>query len=71
MPVTEICRTGGFSDTTFYKWRSKFGVMKASDAQRLRELEVENGRLKKLPVPVVLVAGRPHSRRSVVEGLRR
>lgn len=48
MPVAEICRKGGFSDGTFYKWRSKFGGMEASDAQRLRELEAENGKLKKL-----------------------
>ena len=48
MPVGEICRKGGFSDATFYKWRSKFGGMEASDAQRLRELEAENAKLKKL-----------------------
>ena len=48
MPVAEICRKGGFSDATFYKWRSKFGGMEASDAQRLRELEQENAKLKRL-----------------------
>ena len=48
MPVAEICRKGGFSDATFYKWRSKFGGMEASDAKRLRELEEENAKLKKL-----------------------
>ena len=48
MAVAEICRKGGFSDATFYKWRSKFGGMEASDAQRLRELEAENAKLKKL-----------------------
>ena len=48
MPVVEICRKGGFSDATFYKWRSRFGGMEASDAQRLRELEAENAKLKKL-----------------------
>lgn len=48
MPVAEICRKGGFSDATFYKWRSKFGGMEASDAQRLRELEAENAKLKRL-----------------------
>ena len=41
MAVVEICRKGGFSDATFYKWRSKFGGMEASDAKRLRELESE------------------------------
>lgn len=48
MPVAEICRKGGFSDATFYKWRSKFGGMEASDAKRLRELEEESAKLKKL-----------------------
>ena len=48
MPVVEICRKGGFSDATFYKWRAKFGGMEASDAKRLKELESENAKLKKL-----------------------
>jgi len=48
MPIKEVCRGGGFSDATFYKWRAKFGGMEASEAQRLRELEVENAKLKKL-----------------------
>jgi putative transposase len=48
IPVKDICRQGGFSDATFYKWRSRFGVMQASEAQRLRDLDAENNRLKKL-----------------------
>ena len=48
MPVKELCRKGGFSDATFYKWRTKFGGMDVSDAKRLKELEGENGKLKKL-----------------------
>ena len=48
MPVKELCRKGGFSDATFYKWRAKFGGMDASDAKRLKELEGENAKLKKL-----------------------
>ncbi len=48
MPIKELCRKGGFSDATFYKWRAKFGGMEASEAQRLRELEAENAKLKKL-----------------------
>ena len=48
MPVKEVCRSGGFSDATFYKWRAKFGGMEASQAARLRELEAENAKLKKL-----------------------
>ena len=48
MPVKELCRQGGFSDATFYKWRARFGGMQASGAQRLRDLEAENTKLKKL-----------------------
>lgn len=48
MPVKELCRQGGFSDATFYKWRAKFGGMQATDAKRLRELEAENAKLKRL-----------------------
>lgn len=48
MAVADICRKGGFSGATFYKWRSRFGGMEVSDAQRLRELEGENTKLKKL-----------------------
>jgi putative transposase len=48
MPIKELCRKGGFSDAIFYKWRAKFGGMDVSDARRLKELENENGKLKKL-----------------------
>ena len=48
IPIKEVCRNGGFSGVTFYKWRSKFGGMEASEAQRLRELETENAKLKRL-----------------------
>ena len=48
VPVKELCRKGGFSEATFYKWRSKFGGMEVPDAKRLRELEAENAKLKKL-----------------------
>jgi putative transposase len=48
MQVKELCRKGGFSDATFYKWRAKFGGMEATDAKRLKELESENAKLKKL-----------------------
>lgn len=47
-PVADICRRGGFSDATFYKWRAKLGGMEATEAQRLRSLERENSELKKL-----------------------
>ncbi len=48
MPVKELCRSGGFSDATFYKWRAKYGGMEASDASKLRDLESENAKLKRL-----------------------
>lgn len=48
MPVAELCRKHGFSDASFYKWRAKFGGMDVSEARRLRELEGENAKLKKL-----------------------
>ncbi len=48
MTVKELCRKGGFSDATYYKWRARFGGMEVSDAKRLKELEGENAKLKKL-----------------------
>ena len=48
MSVADLCRRAGFSSATFYKWRAKFGGMQVSDAKKLRELEAENGKLKKL-----------------------
>jgi putative transposase len=48
IPVKELCRKHGFSDASFYLWRSKFGGMDVSDAKRLKALESENARLKKL-----------------------
>ena len=48
MPVKDLCRKHGFSDASFYKWRAKFGGMDASLMARLRELEDENRRLKKM-----------------------
>jgi len=47
-PVPELCREHGMSSATFYKWRSKFGGMDASLMARLKELEDENRRLKKM-----------------------
>ena len=48
LPVKELCRRHGFSEASYYLWRSKFGGMSVPDAKRLKELETENGRLKKL-----------------------
>ena len=48
IPIKDLCRKGGFSDATFYKWRARFGGLEVADAKRLRELEAENGKLKRL-----------------------
>jgi putative transposase len=47
-PIGMLCREHGISEQTFYRWRKKFGGMTIPDTQRLRELEKENGRLKRL-----------------------
>jgi len=44
----DICRKHGITEQTFYRWRSKYGGMKISEAKKLRELEVENRKLKQL-----------------------
>ena len=46
--IKDVCRRHGFSEGSYYLWRSKFGGMSVPDAKRLKELETENGRLKKL-----------------------
>lgn len=48
MAIKELCRQHGFSEASYYLWRGKFGGMSVSDAKRLKALEVENARLKKL-----------------------
>jgi len=48
VPVPELCREYGISSATFYNWRSKYGGMDASLMKRLKELEAENRRLKKM-----------------------
>lgn len=48
MPVTELCRTHGMSDATFYNWQAKYGGMDVSMMKRMKELEEENRRLKKM-----------------------
>lgn len=47
-PVAVVCREHGVSEQSVYRWRTKFGGMEVSDVQRLKQLEDENGRLKKL-----------------------
>ncbi len=54
VPVKELCRKHGFSDAAFYTWRSKFGGMSVPDAKRLKELEAENARLKRLLAESIL-----------------
>ena len=48
MPVKDVCRKHGVSQASFYTWRTKYAGMQVSDAKRLRELEDENRRLKRL-----------------------
>lgn len=48
VPVPELCREHGMSSATFYKWRAKYGGMDASLMKRMKELEEENRRLKKM-----------------------
>jgi putative transposase len=52
--VKEFCRRYGFSETSYYLWRNKFGGMTVSDAKRLKALEQENARLKKLLAEALL-----------------
>jgi len=48
MRVADVCRKHGISDATYYNWKSKFGGMSVSEAQRLKALEMENSKLKRL-----------------------
>lgn len=48
LPAVELCRKHGISEATLYNWRSKYGGLEVSDARRLRSLEEENRKLKKL-----------------------
>jgi putative transposase len=52
--VKDLCRRKGFSPASFYQWRAKFGGMSVSEAKRLKTLEAENGRLKKLVAELML-----------------
>lgn len=54
MPTADVCRRHGISPATFYNWKSKFGGLEVSEAKRLRALEEENGRLKKLLAEAML-----------------
>ncbi len=48
IPITEVCRSNGISSATFYKWRSKYGGMDASMLSKVKQLEAENNRLKRM-----------------------
>ena len=52
--VKELCRKLGISDQTFYNWKAKYGGMGASDLKRLKELEAENAKLKKMYADLAL-----------------
>ena len=54
LPVADLCRKHGISEATFYNWRSRYGGMEVSDAKRLKALEEENRKLKKLLAESVL-----------------
>ena len=54
MPVKEVCRKAGISEPTYYVWKSKYGGMEASDLKRVRELEAENAKLKRLYAELAL-----------------
>ncbi len=52
--VTDICREHGISSATYYQWKSKYGGLEASDLKRLREIEAENTKLKKMYAELAL-----------------
>jgi len=53
-PIKELCRKHGFSDASFYLWRKRFGGMDVPDAKRLKTLEAENAKLKKMLAEAML-----------------
>lgn len=54
VPTADVCRRHGVSGATFYKWKAKFGGLEVSEAKRLRQLEDENAKLKKLLAEAML-----------------
>lgn len=54
MAVKEVCRQHGITETTYYRWKKKFGGMEVSEAKRLRQLEDENRRLKAIVADLTL-----------------
>ena len=54
LPIKDLCRRHGFSEASYYLWRSKFGGLTVSEAKRLKVLEAENAKLKKLLAEAML-----------------
>lgn len=54
VPVKDICRQAGISTPTYYQWKSKYGGMEASDLKRVKELEAENSKLKRMYAELAL-----------------
>lgn len=54
VPVNEVCRKHGISDATYYNWKSKYGGMEVSDLRRMKELEQENFKLKRMYADMAL-----------------
>lgn len=54
VPVKDLCRQAGISPATYYQWKSKYGGMDASDLKRVKELEAENSRLKRMYAELAL-----------------
>ena len=52
--MTDICREHGISSATYYQWKSKYGGLEASDLKRLRDMEAENAKLKKMYAELAL-----------------
>jgi putative transposase len=54
LPIKDLCRKHGISDATYYNWKAKFGGMEVSDARRLKALEDENNKLKRIVADLTL-----------------
>lgn len=54
VPIKDICREAGISQATYYQWKSKYGGLEASDLKRVKELEAENAKLKRLYAEMAL-----------------
>ncbi len=54
LPVAEVCRKHGFSNATHYQWKSKYAGMSANELKRVKDLEAENSRLKKMYTKLAL-----------------